>query len=693
MQTQTQRMKQRYDARVREGSFAEGDFVWYYVPRRKQGRNQKWRKLCDVYRVCRRFNDVLYQIRFSPRAKPIIAHIDKLRRCESDLPVRWAACRDFPSSPATLECRNDVTEKTSPTMDPTMSPTASPIREEPTVVTQRSQATRDQQGSGRRKHGPTLCGKPDRPIRNRRPPVRFRALGAQPTCEQISCKSSFDCRGANIRHQLTNCCNKLDMDTSTSANSGQPPRNGNGDKGDIRRYKYYPRNQEQKAKRRARECGPWFCERCDHPPFSSVTGLQSHAIRAHRLHCDYRGHLSEFTDPSRCGRLLRRLLQREPVEKTTATNAPVTMVDSRAATAAASATPAASSTAAGTTSNGEPRPELTGLATAGSMGINHNHGIQGTAADVAVEPGPTLDCRRFRFESPPKTSYVSVQKTIPPETTVFLSSPTVSTVDVMPLSVATASSSDFPLSLDEIDLDWFDTELMMPIPSPTDVLPSSCAIGTAPTAAASMPTTLSGGIKNIATQILMCTATQTETPALIEVGMQTTAVRRSTQGCQTPCLGELILPPDLQIPVAGRMLLNQPEICSRELSIKASIAAGGLPDARISALGHTLEAIAYGHCQILQLIWKHRVAISKMDSTEADFANKAFLRQMQALLNRPVGCVGGSFVPPLDLQALPATDAYTSADGNAGPRFTALYGREPVFPPVVISQHRCCIAS
>jgi hypothetical protein len=59
MKTQTQRMKQRYDARVKERSFTEGDYVWYYVPRRKQGRNQEWRRLCDIFRVNRRFNDVL----------------------------------------------------------------------------------------------------------------------------------------------------------------------------------------------------------------------------------------------------------------------------------------------------------------------------------------------------------------------------------------------------------------------------------------------------------------------------------------------------------------------------------------------------------------------------------------------------------------------------------------------------------
>lgn len=88
MKTQMQRIKKRYDVPVKECSYSVGDYVWYYVPRRKHGRNRKWRRLCDIFRVNHCFNDVLCQIQFSPWAKPYLAHVDKLRNampnCRSD---------------------------------------------------------------------------------------------------------------------------------------------------------------------------------------------------------------------------------------------------------------------------------------------------------------------------------------------------------------------------------------------------------------------------------------------------------------------------------------------------------------------------------------------------------------------------------------------------------------------------------
>jgi hypothetical protein len=94
------------------------------------------------------------------------------------------------------------------------------------------------------------------------------------------------------------------------------PTEDNAKCGRKRRYKYYPRSEEQNAKRRARKGGSWACERCDHSPFASIFGLQSHAVRVHGLHCDYRGHLTEFVNLLRCRKLMCRVLQSEPAEAT-----------------------------------------------------------------------------------------------------------------------------------------------------------------------------------------------------------------------------------------------------------------------------------------------------------------------------------------------------------------------------------------
>ena len=96
LRTKTQRMKTRYDAKVRSFQLKPGDYVLYYCPRRKPGRYQKWRRLCTISRVEARFNDVLYSIRTSPRAKPIMAHIDRLRQYLGDIPEMWKSAPKLP---------------------------------------------------------------------------------------------------------------------------------------------------------------------------------------------------------------------------------------------------------------------------------------------------------------------------------------------------------------------------------------------------------------------------------------------------------------------------------------------------------------------------------------------------------------------------------------------------------------------
>jgi hypothetical protein len=76
-------MKKRYDARVKTIQLEPERFAFYYCPRRKMGRYQKWSRLCQVCRIVRRFNDVTYSIQLTPRSKPFIAHVDRLRS------VRW----------------------------------------------------------------------------------------------------------------------------------------------------------------------------------------------------------------------------------------------------------------------------------------------------------------------------------------------------------------------------------------------------------------------------------------------------------------------------------------------------------------------------------------------------------------------------------------------------------------------------
>ena len=84
------RAKTRYDSRVKEIQFREGDLVWYYCPRRKVRRNRKWQLMTTgPHLIMRRINLVNYVLQLSPRGRSLIVHIDRLRKNEGDIPTEW----------------------------------------------------------------------------------------------------------------------------------------------------------------------------------------------------------------------------------------------------------------------------------------------------------------------------------------------------------------------------------------------------------------------------------------------------------------------------------------------------------------------------------------------------------------------------------------------------------------------------
>jgi hypothetical protein len=87
---EVERMKRNYDDDVRPKEFKLHDFVWYYYPRRYQGRTPKWsRYYTGPFRIEVVLNDVNFVLKKTPRSKPIVAHIDKLRRYFGSTPSCW----------------------------------------------------------------------------------------------------------------------------------------------------------------------------------------------------------------------------------------------------------------------------------------------------------------------------------------------------------------------------------------------------------------------------------------------------------------------------------------------------------------------------------------------------------------------------------------------------------------------------
>jgi len=90
-----ERMKQRYDLRVRPQKFQQGEWVLYYNPRKIQGRQQKWQRKYTPYLVVKELLPVNYLIQKSKKSRPIIAHVDKLRKWDTDeLPRSWLPAND-----------------------------------------------------------------------------------------------------------------------------------------------------------------------------------------------------------------------------------------------------------------------------------------------------------------------------------------------------------------------------------------------------------------------------------------------------------------------------------------------------------------------------------------------------------------------------------------------------------------------
>lgn len=90
MQTHAETRAFRYDMRVRPKTFQIGQFVWYFYPRHRQLRKDKW---CSFYvgpfKIVEILGSVLYKIQRTPRAQPKLVYVDKLKLYTGDVPEAW----------------------------------------------------------------------------------------------------------------------------------------------------------------------------------------------------------------------------------------------------------------------------------------------------------------------------------------------------------------------------------------------------------------------------------------------------------------------------------------------------------------------------------------------------------------------------------------------------------------------------
>ena len=81
--TQMSRRKTYYEMNLKPRQFQPGDWVWYFYPRRRQGRSQKWERMyVGPFLIIDQCSPVTFQIQKSEKADPQIVHVDKLKLAE-----------------------------------------------------------------------------------------------------------------------------------------------------------------------------------------------------------------------------------------------------------------------------------------------------------------------------------------------------------------------------------------------------------------------------------------------------------------------------------------------------------------------------------------------------------------------------------------------------------------------------------
>ena len=309
LHTKTERMKKRYDAKVHSFLLQPGEFVLYYCPRRKQGRYQKWRRLCTICRVENRMNDVLYSIRTSPRAKLILAHIDRLRRYEGDVPSIWK------SAPAVTACQEALTcsgsknqspvsvmsnvedihkKQTSSAAEATVAQTRGNTGKIDTGAQQGEMHRQPELDTGaqrnvtHRRFEPgasldcTQTGRIARPQRARRPPARYRQLYHDGSIgsQSVSYEMNETIVSSDIEDNMSNGATAK-VSVTVDASQREPrPRAPDG----------------SRLHRRQRERGPWFCMECDRPPMGDITTFRRHMVLQHNQYYSWSGHTRPFAD-------------------------------------------------------------------------------------------------------------------------------------------------------------------------------------------------------------------------------------------------------------------------------------------------------------------------------------------------------------------------------------------------------------
>jgi len=131
------RAKQRYDERFKSMTFGEGQYVWYYSPRRRPGRGRKWQLLTSG--SLQNNKKVNRSELCAAEIKAFIVHVDQLKIFEGDSPKCWSSAEhengeEVAATESSMLQRQTITGAESSGKDPNRK-TGATTREQAAITT------------------------------------------------------------------------------------------------------------------------------------------------------------------------------------------------------------------------------------------------------------------------------------------------------------------------------------------------------------------------------------------------------------------------------------------------------------------------------------------------------------------------------------------------------------------------------
>jgi hypothetical protein len=302
-------MKTRYDSKVKALQLEPDDLVFYYCPRRKIGKYQKWRRFCTLGMVMKRFNDVLYSVKLSPRSSPVIVHVDRLRHFEGETPEQWKSAMSAAQANKSAEA---VALKEPSAVRPSVTQPAVFIRaEEPSVSTPSVLRPSASQSAVSIPEDEPSESTPSAVLPSESTRSVLRPSASQPSVSMCAGESSVstpsvvqpsasihgDEPSVGDNGQSASIANVVKTNRRTvqkllrfrSVKIMEPAKECH----QVKRVRM-PRTEEAKQRRREMNRGPFPCPYCDRPPFPHRSGFRRHVIIVHHMNCSWNGIVRPF---------------------------------------------------------------------------------------------------------------------------------------------------------------------------------------------------------------------------------------------------------------------------------------------------------------------------------------------------------------------------------------------------------------